>query len=640
MLKNKIVEYKNKAINATKEQKWRIDGINLNATKLQNEYRNALGAAPLGQISAFGQTRISDEVRSANRVLVDTRELTNAIEGQKNIANQAYQDALKANSDDDRLAKEAAERERLAKEAAERLAKAAADAAKAAADAAARAAREAADATARAKAKADAKAEWDAAQKAANDAQINAEKALAFWVKQKAEYAAATDAIPPLKLVYDNAAMVVDNASIKKSHYDDAVSQQTVATSLLKLASELLEKANAKSQSKLDKIYQELEEFIKQATVFPNGFFGINNEYNAMSIDWAAYNAAKAELASTDAKKIVETTTATDKLVAADKKFNTSKNTYAGVVIPSIKSSQVDSDYIKNNKMNADIFEAVYGLSKPYGEMADAWRNVLKSMDVPDVYATLVNYNQYLILKTIYANALLIAQGKRTEAEFQEKLAAGRAAANKWTKSGTNGCRNIQTTATTDQNMLDQDIACNDTEYVSGYSTVTGFEAAPADQYVTSDNIGRYLAVKYSCCTAPSGPKGPKGKKGLPGLGGMPGLAGPEGPDGMDGPQGKKGAEGEMGKEGGKGPRGEMGDDGIDGPQGFPGKPGKTVTAPLIKQVPGPMGNEGEMGPMGIRGPKGKDGTILSAPASKPSELDRTIELLDIKKKISTYLYG
>jgi hypothetical protein len=188
--------------------------------------------------------------------------------------------------------------------------------------------------------------------------------------------------------------------------------------------------------------------------------------------------------------------------------------------------------------------------------------------------------------------------------------------------------------------MLDQDIACNDTEYISGYTKVSGFDAAPVNPNVTRDNIVQYLAVKYSCCTAPEGGKGPKGKKGLPGLDGAPGIIGPAGPDGVEGPPGPRGEQGDMGEEGGKGPRGDAGDNGKEGEAGPPGKPGKSVVVPFIRQVPGPMGLQGEMGPQGKKGPKGPTGMITPAPSYGFSELDRTIALLNLQEKINNYLKG
>ena len=604
--KTKIVNYKNIAIQANAEQKSGLGKINNNTTTLTQNYSSVLG-----NISAFGQSKVQPQINAANTIVSNTQGLVGTIENQKNIANQAYQDALKVNSDNEKSTNDQAERDRLAKEAA-----------------------------ARAQAKANAKAEWEAAVKEADAAQIAAEKARAFWEKEKEEYSIATNAIPPAKTAYEHAQVEIDNANVRKVVYDDALAQQTAANALLKLATEILEKANIKSQSQLNKKYEDDANFIKIATVFPNGVFGMDKEYNTMSIDWTAYNAAKVALAATNSKNVEDTTAATDKLRATEKAFIDSKMQYSGAVIPAIKSNLSDTDYIKNNKINADKFEAVYGLTKQYRDMYDAWNAVKKSMDESDVYGTLTNYNQYLIMKTIYANALLIAQGKRSDSEFQESLDAGRAAAIKWRKSGANGCRNVQTVASRDPNMLDQDISCNDTEYVSGYTTVRSFEAAPSDPYVTNDNIGRYLAVKYSCCTAPSAPKGPRGKRGLPGLEGIPGQPGEEGPEGNDGLSGKRGPPGKIGKDGGKGPRGEVGDDGENGVKGLPGKPGRSIKEPRVKEVPGPMGAEGESGSAGMRGPKGPDGIIKPASLNPSSELDSTIGLFDIKEKITKYLYG
>jgi hypothetical protein len=272
--------------------------------------------------------------------------------------------------------------------------------------------------------------------------------------------------------------------------------------------------------------------------------------------------------------------------------------------------------------------------------MINAWSKVTKSLEASDVSGAIINYNMYLPTKAAFENALLVAQNKRAEAIFQMKLAAGRDAAAKWTKNGTNGCRNIQTTASTDQNMFDQDITCNDTEYISGYTKVAGFDAAPVDLNVTRDNISQYLAVKYSCCVAPVGAKGPRGKKGPPGTDGLPGLVGPVGLRGLVGPVGKQGPEGNVGEEGNIGPIGEVGDDGEIGETGETGKPGTSIKLPMIRHIEGPIGNVGEMGPKGIQGPKGPDGMVTPAPKTGSSELDRTIALFNVQDKINKYIRG
>lgn len=525
---------------------------------------------------------------------------------------------------------------RQRREAADRAAREAAERAAAAREAAARAAREAAEraaAAARAKAKADAKAAWDAAQAIANNAR-------ALWEKQKAEYDTTMKMLPPLKIVYDNAQMVVDDIKAKKASYDDALAQQTAANALLKSATDSLIKGTMSTRENLDKTNAENSTFIRNAALFPNTTFGTDKEYNTMSANWIAYDAAKKALSLIEASKLTDIAIATEKLIEANKTFITSKNAYGAAIISALKSNNTDSNYVKNGSSDAELYGPVYGLTNEYSAMVNAWNKVTKSVEASNASGAILNYNAYLPTKTAFGNALLIAQNKRAEANFQTKLAAGKDAAAKWTKNGTNGCRNIQTTATTDPNMLDQDIACNDTEYISGYTKVVGFDAAPIDPNVSMDNIGQYLAVKYSCCVAPVGAKGPQGKKGLPGLDGLPGPVGPPGLDGIAGPTGKQGLQGNMGEEGNVGPMGEVGEDGNDGEIGEPGKPGKSVKVPFIRQVPGPIGNVGEMGPKGIQGPKGKDGMIVPAPKSGFSELDRTIALFDIQEKINKYTRG
>ena len=460
------------------------------------------------------------------------------------------------------------------------------------------------------------------------------------WEKQKADYAAAVNAVPPLKIVYDNAQMAVDGANAKKAAYDDAVAQQTAANALLTTATDRLVKANNTARANIEKTFADDNTFLKNAAGFPNAAFGIDKEYNTMSADWTAYGAAKTALGKVDVSKVSEVTAATDKLVETYTKFGGSKGEYNKAVINALKSNNTDADYVKNSKADADTYGPVYGLTNEYNAMVAAWTKVTSSVNASDTSGAIINYVAYLPTKTAFGNALLIAQNKRAEADFQANLTAGKDAAAKWAKSGSNGCRNLQTIASTDPNMLDQDITCNDTEYISGYAKVSGFDAAPIDENVTRDNIGKYLAVKYSCCTAPAGAKGPQGKKGLPGIDGLPGPLGPPGPEGAVGPAGKQGPQGEMGEEGGKGPHGEQGDDGQDGKQGIQGKPGKSVKVPLIRQLPGPLGLRGEEGPRGKDGPKGPDGIVKPAPVHGFSELDRTVALFNVQEKINNYLRG
>ena len=533
----------------------------------------------------------------------------------------------------ERIAREQAERDRIAREAAAKAAREAAERERIAREAREKAARDEAARVARIKAKADAKTAWDAAQVIANNAQ-------AVWAKQKAEYDTQIATLPSLKLVYDNAQMVVDDIKAKKASYDEAIAQQTAANALLKLATDSLSKSAVGTRERLDKAYAEDSILVKNAALFPNTTFGIEKEFNTMSANWIAYDAAKKELSAIEASKVSDITTATEKLIETNNAFTTSKNTYSAAVISALKTNNTDSTYVKDSSSDAELYGPVYGLTNEYRAMVNAWTNVTKSVQASNASGAIVNYNTYLPTKTAFASALLVAQNKRAEANFQARLAEGKDAAAKWTKNGANGCRNIQTTASTDQNMLDQDISCNDTEYISGYTKVSGFDAAPVDPNVTRDNIAQYLAVKYSCCVAPAGAKGPQGKKGPPGTEGLPGVAGPPGLVGIAGPTGKQGPQGDVGEEGNIGPIGEVGDDGNEGEKGETGKPGTSIKMPFTRQVAGPMGNVGEMGPRGMQGPKGPDGVITPAPKTGFSELDRTIALFDVQDKISKYIRG
>jgi hypothetical protein len=501
------------------------------------------------------------------------------------------------------------------------------------------AAKAAAEKAAAEKAAADAAAKA-AAKKRWEDAEADAAAKLKAIDDRKTEYKPASNAVPPLQLVYDNAQKAADNAKTKKAEYDDAVAQQTAANVLLTSATNELSKINTKRQENVNKTVGEDSLFLKDAASFPNTTFGTDKEYNAMTADWAAYTAAKTALAATDSKKIVDVTAATDKLVETYNKFVTSKGTYGASVIKILKSNNTDSEYVKNSKNDMDTYGLIYDITKEYNAMMNAWTKVTTSLDKSDVAGVIMNYNAYVPTKTAFTKVLLIAQNKKAEADFQTNLAAGKDAAAKWLTGSAKGCRNIQTIATTDPNMLDQDIACNDTEYISGYNKVSGYDAAPVDPNLSRDNIAQYLAVKYSCCVAPAGAKGTRGKQGLPGLDGILGSIGPVGLAGPAGLVGNKGESGDMGEEGGKGPTGDKGEDGTMGAAGPPGKPGESVKVPYIRQLPGPMGQPGQRGPRGVQGPKGPDGVIKPAPVQPFSEVDRTIGLVNLQERINKYIKG
>ena len=454
---------------------------------------------------------------------------------------------------------------------------------------------------------------------------------------QKDLYDAAVLAAAPLKTVYDNAKRIVDDAKSKKEFYDNAINEKNAANTLLTNAATAVSSTNTKIQEAINRTYNEDSAFIANAGSFPNATFGTDTKYSTMSADWTAYTAAKTELAAIDSKKIVDSTAATDKLVEKYNKFNTSRSAYHTSVINALKSNTADRTYIENSKNQMEVYKIIYDITKEYNAMIAAWTSFTTSLNASPINVSdvITKYRAFIPTKTEYTTVLLIAQDKKAEADFQTNLAAGKDAAARWVTSGKNGCRNVQTIASTNPNMLDQNIACKDTEYISGYNKVSGYAAAPIDPAVSRDNISQYLAVKYSCCVAPEGNKGPRGKRGLPGLDGADGAIGPKGPNGIEGPSGVKGRIGDLGEEGGKGPVGDNGDNGNIGEKGPPGRPGTSMQAPVIRQVPGPIGKTGKRGPAGLQGPKGKDGVVIPAPKQPPSALDKTIGLFNLQKKIN-----
>jgi hypothetical protein len=486
-----------------------------------------------------------------------------------------------------------------------------------------------------AKAKADAQAAAQAALDAAQNASANA---LAALNAKKGEYETAKKNVTPAQEVYNNAQNEVNGAKANKAAYDDALAQQTAANVLLTAATAALFAANTKAQENVNKTYAEDSTLLKNAASFPNSTFGIDKQYNEMAADWAAYNAAKTALSTIDTKNLSSVTTATDKVVEMYNKFLTSKGVYSNAVISALQSNKTDSTYIENSTNDMKTYGLIYDITKEFTAMTNAWTNVTTSLKASNASEVIRNYIAYLPTKTAFMKSLLIAQNKKAEADFITNLAAGKDAAAKWVLTGTKGCRNIQTIASTDPNMLDQDIACSDTEYISGYTKVSGYNAAPIDPNVSRDNISQYLAVKYSCCIAPEGTKGQRGKQGLPGVDGDSGGMGPIGLVGPNGPVGNKGDIGDSGEEGGKGPAGDKGEDGTMGAAGPPGKPGTSMKAPYIRQLPGPMGQIGQEGSRGVRGPKGPDGVVKPAPVESPSPLDKTIALFNLQEKINNYM--
>jgi hypothetical protein len=475
------------------------------------------------------------------------------------------------------------------------------------------------------------------AESAYNTAVKAATAARSAWIDQVKEFDDEDKKISPLRTAYNNAKNAVDDARAKKILYDSAMEQQKTANTLLISASTSLSSTNTKTQEAINRTYTDDSAFMINAGLFPNTTFGTNNQYNVMSVDWTAYTVARTELAAIDSKNVVDSTTATTKLLEKYNKFNTSKGTYTTSVINALKSNTADRTYVENSKNQMEVYKIIYDITKEYNAMLAAWTSFTTSLNASPINVSdvITKYRAFIPTKTEYATVLLIAQDKKAEADFQTNVAAGKKEAAQWLTSGTSGCRNLQTIASTNKNMLDQNIACNNTEYLSGYNVVSGFNAAPTDPNVSRDNISQYLAVKYSCCVAPEGDKGPRGRKGLPGLGGAVGAIGPKGPEGVEGPSGPKGRIGDLGEEGGKGPAGDNGENGDVGEKGPPGRPGTSMMAPFIRQVPGPVGKTGRRGPAGLQGPKGKDGMVIPAPKQLPSALDKTIGLFNLQEKIN-----
>ena len=532
-------------------------------------------------------------------------------------------DAANAELERQRIAREAAEKER------QRLAAiaAAAEAERQRLAAIEKAAREAAE---RVRVKGLAKTAYDNAVTAAANA-------FSAYTAQQSQYDAAVNAAVPLKIAYDNAQGSLNNTRAKKATYDAAMEQKNAANRILTTAATSLSSTNTNIQEAINRTYAEDSAFIINAGLFPNTTFGTNTKYNAMSVDWTAYTVARTDLTAIDSKKIVERTAATDNLVEKYNKFNTSKGTYHTSLISALKSNTADRTYVENSKNQMELYRIIYDITKEYNAMLAAWTSFTTSLNASPVNVSevITKYRAFIPTQTEYKTVLLIAQDKKAEADFQTNLAAGRAAAAQWLTSGTNGCRNMQTIASTNKNMLDQNIACNNTEYLSGYNPVYGYDAAPINPTVSRDNISQYLAVKYSCCVAPEGDKGARGKRGLPGLQGSVGAIGPKGPEGIEGPSGLKGRIGDLGEEGGKGPVGDKGEDGTMGAKGPSGTPGTSMMAPFIRQVQGLMGKTGKRGPAGLQGPKGKDGIVIPAPKQPPSALDKTIGLFNLQKKMN-----
>ena len=476
-----------------------------------------------------------------------------------------------------------------------------------------------------------------------NTAEVNAQKAVVA-AKETALAQANTrktnaDAeVPKKEMAYTNLSNGDVNA--KQDIYDniiaynDALIIQTNANTVKKDADQakkdadkILTDANTKATTMMTSVLTTNKQFM-DAAISVNTITPVN-EFTSMSIAWTAYTGTP----------IPSTTsiTAENALFNNYSLFIDAKTQYINIITNKLTSfKSTEATFISKNRESAEDLNAKgYMNIKVYNDLVSAFDSIKLTDPITDV---LKNYNTYIIKKRNFEMIITAAQGNKAQADFISKLNTSKENMAQWIAAAPKGCRRIQTIATTDSNMLDQDIVCSENEYISGYSSLRGYDAAPADPNVSRDNIEKYLAVKYACCTVPTGTKGSKGKTGLPGLEGNSGPIGLAGPVGPDGPAGNKGVIGDIGEEGGKGPMGDPGENGTMGEQGPPGKPGTSIRAPYIRQLPGTMGPPGKMGPRGIRGPKGADGKIEPAPVQPPSQLDKTIALINIQDKLDKYI--
>ena len=479
-------------------------------------------------------------------------------------------------------------------------------------------------------------------------AEANLKNAIATLDQRQKEYDGAKEALKSITVVYNNAM----DAAAKRTDYNNALNQQTKANELLTKTKNALINATTTVRNNIDKTFTEDSAFIGNAAEFPNEKFGLltktgspplvsnKGSYNALTENWVAFTAAKTGLNGINASEVVVISTSTKQLIDDYNKFIGSKDIYGKAIIAALKSNNTESEYVTKSKNDIATYTLLYDITTQQREMENAWTQVTNALTKLNAAEVIPNYNKYVKAKAAYTNALLIAQNKKSEADFKTSLETGKANAANWLKSGAKGCRNLQTVASTNPNMLDQNITCGENEYIAGYSKVTGFDATPMDSKVSQDNITQYLAVKYSCCVAPTGAKGPKGKTGLPGLEGRPGVDGAKGADGPQGPKGPTGLTGDKGPDGKKGPAGEIGDKGDKGEIGSVGQKGISITMPTIKQVEGPIGPQGPQGPRGIQGPKGANGVIKQAPVRPSTELDKTVALMNIQDKINNKLRG
>ena len=325
----------------------------------------------------------------------------------------------------------------------------------------------------------------------------------------------------------------------------------------------------------------------------------------AMTSAWSAFTVTP------DPARTTDPVSATDTLIAKHNAFLEKKGAYTTAALQAMNSAKTnEGTFITTSTQNKEIVKTYIDV-QIYDNMINAWNKYTKSLTDNDTITNILkNYTDYVSKKTTFGSALIIAQGRKADADFITLFTTTKRNIATWKSGATNGCRNLMTVASTDTNMLNQPIRCNDNEYISGYTKVTGYDAAtsaPNDaKDVTKDNVSQYLAYKYSCCAIPAPSKGYEGSRGLPGADGKSGEDGKPGPSG---PVGERGIKGKVGPVGEKGAIGQKGYQGLQGKQGLPGAvgaDGKNIMAPIVTQIEGPEGAEGPSGEAGPKGPKGK----------------------------------
>ena len=415
----------------------------------------------------------------------------------------------------------------------------------------------------------------------------------------------------------NNAASVLSTAQANETAYTDATGVKTSADAVSSTASQLktnaatalsnantmLTDADTRAINAITTVRTAENAFMAAANAFPNSAFTINT--TDMTSAWSTFTGTP------DPTKATDRVSATDTLIANHNAFIGKMNTYVTAVLQAMTNDKPnEAAFIATSTQNEEIVKNYIDASI-YNNMITAWNTYTTSLTNNNGITTILqNYNDYLGKRGKFKEALLIAQGLKGDADFTRDFAASKQTISTWKSNATNGCRNLTTVGSTDANMLNQPISCNNNEYISGYTKITGYDAATSAPNnaadVNKNNVAQYLAYKYSCCTIPTPSTGYVGSTGLPGANGASGADGAPGARGPIGDQGLKGLVGPVGDKGAPGAKGDQGSQGNQGSKGVVGINGKDVMAPIIRQVEGPEGAAGPDGEAGPAGPKGK----------------------------------